>query len=194
MVATVNTKHASGMYPHWHNFQLQRRGRCKLQQYHSSSQFVAMGHMTLWNRQTIVVSTWLQRDFTLSNVSFIILVSNGPHAIVFTVKPFWPSLTANTRLRWCNPAFDAEYAYVSSAGTPIPEMDPIWIIRGEDDFWSKGNNFWVNVNGRCKFSPNTRNQAESGYFMSFSNESCTYSSKGAPQLLPLLWTRTSRSK
>jgi hypothetical protein len=36
---------------------------------------------------------------TFSNVSFIILLSNGPQAIVLTVIPCFPSLTANTLLR-----------------------------------------------------------------------------------------------
>jgi len=42
------------------------------------------------------------------SVSVIILDSNGPGAIAFTVTPRGPSSRASTRVRWCSPALLAE--------------------------------------------------------------------------------------
>src|SRR5271154_3500432 len=51
---------------------------------------------TRFNHLTKLLSTHRKKECTLSRVSFIILLSKGPQAIVFTLIPCFPSLTANT--------------------------------------------------------------------------------------------------
>lgn len=43
----------------------------------------------------------------VSSANFIILLGNGPQAIVLDVMPLGPSTVARCRLRWCSPALAA---------------------------------------------------------------------------------------
>lgn len=78
---------------------------------------------------------------------------------------------------------DALYAKVSKEGIRRPSIDPMLMIRegeeGELPASKRGVRSWVIVKTRERLSVRTRVHADSGY-----------SSYGAPQLLPELFTST----
>ena len=116
-------------------------------------------------------------------VAAIIFDSNGPGAMALTVM-VGANCLARCRVRWCTAALDAEYEYVSSAGTRRPSMEPTLMTllgsSAEPAASSSGRKNLVVWKTPCTLRLSTR-----------SHEAVSCSSSGAPQVAPALLTSTS---
>src|SRR6476620_9919780 len=122
------------------------------------------------------------------SVAAIILDSNGPGAIAFTVI-LGARWRARWRVSWCTPALAVEYEYVSIIGTWMPSIEPTLMTRAGSPSVaaasSNGRRNRVRWYGPFTLMLSTRSHAAS-----------SWSASGAPQVAPALlistWRRSSR--